>query len=105
MRKKLERNLAYHAAMAEYYGDRAKQAESQAPTGNARSTRPTASASPPKPDNPAKVLADLHAGVVAQLQPILDAAPVIPAIVQASATRMIRRNESPDLKPAAGIFH
>jgi hypothetical protein len=114
MRKKLERNIAYHAAMAEYHGEEFKNKhKEEEPKEGAREghrenqhprARPTASAQPPKPDTD-QYLHELHAGVVAQLQPLLDAEPLTPAIVTASQNQPVSRNLSGDLKPSAGRFH
>jgi len=105
MLKKLERNISYHAAMAEYYDEEVKKSkehpkEGTAAPANSRSTKPTASASPPKPDQN-QVLADLHAGVVKQLMPVLLAGSKPPTAVPPP----IRRDEMPELKPSAGRFH
>jgi len=104
--KKLQRNIDYHAAMAEHYkdivDDKKKKAEESPPP--ARSSRPTASAAPP-PKDPDQVLAELHAGVVEQLKPILIAGAEPEAIVTAQQSHPVQRNMSSDLKPAAGRLH
>jgi len=108
MRKKLERNVQYHAAMAEYHGDALKKKgeEHKEPASReqSRSTKPTASAHPPQPDSD-QVLHDMHSEVVKSLQEILDKEPLAPAIIDAEANRPVRRNLSGDLKPSAGVWH
>lgn len=109
MQKKLQRNIDYHAAMAEHYTDLVKEAAEKAPPpspppAHGRDTRPTASASPPKPDSN-KVLADLHTEVVKQLMPIINAGAQPSAIANAQAQQTIRRNPSGDVKPSAGRFN
>jgi hypothetical protein len=115
MRKKLERNIQYHAAMAEYHqGESDKKAASAANAtvtpppeengGGRRSRQPTASASPPKPDAD-EVLAITHSEVVKQLQDLLDKEPAIPAIVAAEQSRPVRRDAGSGVKPSAGVFH
>lgn len=114
MRKKLERNLQYHAATAEYYqgqldAKKKKAEESGVGPGPAAHTRsssakPTASATPPKAD-PDELLATMHGEVAKQLQEILDKEPLTPAIVTAASKQPVHRNMSPDLKPTAGRFH
>jgi len=106
MLKKLERNIAYYSAMAEYHGDEAKKKQDAAKeppkegtASNSRSTKPTASASPPKPD-PDQVLHDLYTEAAKQLTPILlGASKALPT------PPPIRRDEMPELKPMAGHFH
>jgi hypothetical protein len=102
MRKKLERNIQYHAAMAEYHGDEAKKKQDAAPPDGTQ--QPTASASPPAPDPDAK-LADTHSETVSQLQALIDAEPIIPAIVSAQQSRPVMRNMSADVRPSSGVFH
>lgn len=107
MRKKLERNIQYHAAMAEYHqGQLDKKKPKEEGAGPAPATRssakPTASAHPPKPDSD-EVLAKTHSEVCKQLQEVLDKEPAIPAIVTAAPP--VQRNMSGDLKPSAGRFH
>jgi hypothetical protein len=108
--KKLQRNIDYHAAMAEYYQDKVdgkkKNGDSakESPPSKEGSRKPTASAQPPQTDQD-QVLAELHAGVVEQLMPILRAGAEPDAIATAQQSMPLRRNESADLKPAAGRFH
>jgi len=106
--KKLQRNIDYHAAMAEHYqgivDEKKKKAEESPPPAPTRSAKPTASAAPPPKDQD-QVLADLHKGVVEQLMPILIAGSEPEAIVTAQSSMPVRRNESNDLKPAAGRLH
>lgn len=109
MRKKLERNLQYHAAMAEYHQEQldARKKESPpppAPTVPRSTAKPTASASPPKVDAD-ELLAKTHSEVVKQLQDLLDKEPIVPAILTAEQTLPVQRNLSGDLKPTAGKFH
>jgi hypothetical protein len=112
-RKKLERNLAYHAAMAEYHGEQFKSRQpkeepKQEPPKEGEPqvhrARLTATAQPPKPDTD-QYLAELHAGVVEQLQSVLDAEPLVPAIVTVAQDRLVTRNLSGDIKPNAGRLH
>jgi len=102
-RKKLARNMEYHAAMADYYGSKGKDEKPAAKSDAKTDTKPTASARPPAMDQN-KVLAALHAGVVKQLQHVL-ATPEIPGILVAQANQPVQRNPSPDVRPAAGRFH
>jgi hypothetical protein len=107
MAKKLQRNIDYHASMAEHYqgkvDDKKKNGESP-PKENSRSTKPTASAQPPQTDQD-QVLAELHAGVVEQLMPILKAGVELDAIATAQQSMPVQRNLSGDLKPSAGRLH
>jgi hypothetical protein len=122
MAKKLQRNIDYHAAMAEYYQDMVdekankeedtkkedKPSDTKPPAQQQQAQqgdkKPTASAKPPQED-PNKILADLHAEVVKQLEPVLKAGVEMPGVLIAQQQAPIRRNESPDLKPSAGRFH
>jgi len=113
MRKKLERNIQYHAAMADYHqGEvdaRAQKTPPQEspPESDNHRRRPTASASPPPPKqgDADEKLATTHTEVVKQLQALLDNEPVTPAIVTAAQNRPLQRNLSSDVKPSAGRFH
>jgi hypothetical protein len=103
MRLKLERNIEYHSAMAEFH-----QGEVDAKAAKAGDTsgggQMTASASPPQPD-PDEKMAAIHKDTAAQLQALVDAEPLQPAIVTAQQSRPVFRNLSGDVKPSAGVFH
>jgi len=132
-RKRLERNLAYHQAMADAnapkeaapartgsggggfeqpagaHADAAKPAEGQpAPEARPRAaTQRSASAAPAaaKPKTQQEVLFELHTEVVKQLREVLDAEPLEPAIITALNRSRPFRNTSADVRPQAGVWH
>jgi hypothetical protein len=64
----------------------------------------TASAAPPQPD-PDEKLAATHSETAAQLQALIDAEPLTPAIVTAQQSRPVTRSLSGDVLPSSGRFH
>jgi hypothetical protein len=101
MRKKLERNIQYHAAMAEYHGKQDAPEEAEA---SEEDSEKTASARPSRPSAD-EILCEMHTEVAKQLQSVLDAEPATPVIVSLSQNRTVTRNSGFDLKPSAGVYH